>query len=383
MLAALLYLATTYQDDPPRLRTLCPNGAVVLAEKMAKEPAISIQLWASSRTVPETPATHGWRHLLEHLVAPGQNGDLDRRLERAGGYLRARTFRDAMQFEVTVPHNQISLGLSAITELLKPLSVDQAQIDRELQTMREEYATYDDASRLASASWSTAYGEQGLDAFGDFETMKRASPDALRSIQRRQFYPENLVLVIAGPIDVKEATAAAVSVVGIQQGATSGAQRPPLVGHSGRVEIDGFGESRAAIVAGFDKPSTLGALAFALAVASEFEGSFVTYTPTETPGLVIVGQTEKQAGVGLRIDALTEGDLPLLYARGRVLARSWVERYLRTASGVGYLRGLLLIAGKGSRPETMLDGVDGLSYQEFKTASGLFSKDKAVTAVGR
>lgn len=248
--------------------------------------------------------------------------------------------------------------------------------------MKEEYATYDDASRLASGSWSTAYGDAGLDAFGDFETMKKATPDALRTIQRKQFYPENLALVIAGPVDIKQTSAAASNVIGVQQGATSTAPRPSPIGHAGRTEVAGFGESRAAIVGGFEKPLTLGSLAFALAIASEIEGSFVTYTPSEGAGLVIVGQTEKQAGVGLRIDAVTEGELPLLFARGRLLAKSWVERYLRTASGVGYIRGLLLMAGKGSRPETMLDGIDALTFGEFKTAASLFGKEKAVTAVG-
>ena len=381
MLALALSVALLNVQDPPRQRTICKNGTVILVERMADEPAISIQLWASAQSVPETKSTHGFRHLLEHLAARG-SGDLDSRLEQQGCYMTARTFRDAMQIEVNVGPRQLDLGISALLEVIKPLQTSQASIDREVGVLRQEFATYDDASKLSSAGWIGAYGDFGLDPFGNLETLSKATPDVLRELHRKHFYPENLAIVISGPVDIKAASEKAVASFGIKQGGIRVLGEPLPPGKSGRVEVEGFGEGRSAITPGYDHPRTVGALSFALAVASGMKGAFVTYTPSVARGLVTVGQTERTSGMGLRIDAIGDDEWPRLFAVGKILARRWIDLYLRSASGVAYLRGLLLCQNPAARPELMLEAVDVLTFGQFKEAATLFSKEKGVTVVG-
>jgi len=381
LIACLLSAQATL--DAPRLKTLCPNGAVVLVERMPREQTISVQLWASARSVPETPETHGFRHLLEHLLVKGPSKDVDKKLELKGCFLRARTFRDAMQIEISVGPRQLDLAIDTLKELLHPIEVTQEEIDHELSVMKEEFAIYDDAARLSSAAWDQAYGSAGIDPFGDLEAMKKATPQAIRDIQRKHFYPENLALVIAGPIDIDQATKIATEFVGGKQGAVKVPDEKGPDGKPGRIETEGFGEGRAAIVGGFDNPKTAASLAASLAVASDVEGSFVTYTPSAQRGLVIVGQTERTAGIGLRVDELKEGDYPRLFEIGRYLARSWVERQLQTSEGVAYIRGLLLCQGSGFRPEQMLDAVKQMTYDQFVAGLHSLAKDRAVTVVGR
>lgn len=381
MLAYALSIVLLNQDEPPRQRTICKNGAAIIVERMVDEPMISVQLWASARSVPETPQTHGWRHLLEHIIARGK-GDLDKRLETNGSYLRARTFRDAMQIEVNVGPRQLDLAMSAISEILRPLQTDQAAINHEVAIMREEFATNEDAGKLGGSAWLAAYGDSGLDSIGSLEVMGKATPEALKELQRKHFYPENLVLSIAGPVDVKKATEAAIGLIGVKQGATLAAIPDRAPGKAGRVEAEAFGEGRAAVVGSFDRPQTVGALAFALAVASEVEGSFVTYTPSQRRGLVIVGQTEKVAGMGLKIDSVGVDDWSRLFAIGKILARRWVERYMGSSTGLAYIRGILLSQNHASRPEQMLDAVDQLTSAQFKDAAQAFSREKGITVVG-
>jgi len=381
MLALALTIALLHPQDAPRLRTICRNGTVVLVERMAEEPSISIQLWASSYSVPETKDSHGFRHLLEHLAAKG-NGDLDARLEKQGCYLRARTFRDAMQIEINVGPRQMDVGISALLEVIKPLQVNQTAIDRELRVMRQEFATYDDPSRLSAGAWRQAFGDNGMDPFGDLEALAKATPEALRELHRKHFYPENLAITIAGPLDIRAATEKAVAAFGMKQGGIRIVRDPAPLGKPGRIEVSGFGEGRAAMTPGYDNPLAVGSLAFALAVASEIEGSFVTYTPATDRGVVTVGQTERVSGMGIRIDSVGANDLPRLFALGRVLARRWVERYLRSPSGVGFIRGLLLVQSPAASPEAMLTAIDALTYEQFKDAASQFSKEKGVTVVG-
>ena len=81
--------------ESPLNRTILGNEAVVLTESFPKSPTVSVQLFVSASATPDTPETHGWRHLIEHLAAPGRNRDLDRRIESAGGFLSEIPLREA------------------------------------------------------------------------------------------------------------------------------------------------------------------------------------------------------------------------------------------------------------------------------------------------
>jgi len=57
-------------------------------------------------------------------------------------------------------------------------------------------------------------------------------------------------------------------------------------------------------------------------------------------------------------------------------------RQLRDASGVAYLRGLLLCQGESYRPETLVQAIDALTPKQFEDGLAAFKTEKAVIAVG-
>lgn len=355
----------------------------MFVDRMPDEPVISVQLWASAKSVPETPDTHGLRHLLEHILVKGQTKDLDRRLETEGCFLTAQTFRDAMQIEVNVGPQQLDLAIKTLNELLKPVVTTQAEIDREVGVLTQEFAIYDDGSRLSAAAWDQAFGKDGLDPFGDLQVLKKATPEALKSIQRKQFYPEHLALVIAGPVDVKKATEAGVELIGMKQGANSPPQVPQRSGKPGRIEANALGEGRAALVGAFDSPGTVAALAAGLAVASEVEDSFVTYTPSVANAVITAGQVQGTSGMGRRFDGIAESDMPHLFAVGRYLAKTWYQRQMSSPRSVAAFRGQLLCQGAGYRPEQMESAIKSMTFEAFQQGLASFSRAKAVTVVGQ
>jgi len=367
------------QDQPPRLRTILDNGSIILVEPMPQEPVISVQLFASAKYVPETTSTHGFRHLVEHLVAVGE-GTLDRKLETQACFLQAETLRDAMQIELTVGPNQLQLALDTLSGLLKKPTFTQDEIDKELRVMRDELAMEDDSLMLASAAWHAAYGDAGLDPLGTFDSMYRATPEKLSDVYDRQFAGDGLVIAIAGPVDIDKATAMASALLTPLARSHFPLPKPDRIGKPGRAQAAGFGECRGAIVPGFDSPQTASALAAALAIGSEVPGCFVIYTPTVQNGLVLVGRTDSTNGLGMYIDGLASG--AELYGRAKALAREWVLRQLATASGVAYLRGLLLSQGPANRPELMIDQINAMTPKEFENGLTAFTTEHAVIAVG-
>lgn len=384
MLVPMLLAAFTGAfQDAPRLRTLLPNGAAILVESMPDAKSLAVTLVASSRGVEETPDRHGFRHLVEHLLLKGKNKDLDRRLESEGMFITGSTMRDAMEIDVTCAPSQLNKALDALREVLSPLTVSQEDIDSELRIMEQEFALQPDSLKLGRAAWTAAYGAQGLEPFGNFDAMKKATPKALAEIDAGQFSSDNLTVVVAGPIGMDAATKEVKKLLLDRTSNPKGAPDQRGAARLGRVEItDALGEARAAPVGSFRDKKTVCVLAAALAVASQFEAGFVSYTPSSKGGLITVGRTDSNSGVGLYIDSLDDASKAALYSLGKQLAFSWVDRQLHSPGLNASLRGMLISMGPALKPEMMLDNVRSMTWPEFVGGLDSLSKDKTVIIVG-
>lgn len=381
MILFVVVVALAVQAQPPRLRTFLPNGASIVVENVPKASRLSLQLFASSRPSPETPSTNGMRHLLEHLLAVGRGGTIDRRLESKGAFLTAETLRDAMQIGIDAPADQLDLALSAIGEMLADLEVTQAQIDREVGIMVQEMAIRPTSGRLIAGAWTAAYGDSGLDPMGDLDVMRSATPDSLAKLHRRLFAVGNVTLSIAGPLDVDKVTASCMKLLGENALPTTSSPLTRQVGKPSRSHPACAGEARAAIVGPYDQVQTMAALAAGLSLASEMDGAFLSFTPSLTNGLIVVGKTTT-TGVGRTIDALTETDVDGLYQRGKSMAGEWIRLKMKDAAAVAQIRGWLLCQGRDARPEAMTDALARVRLDDFRAAVARFRDDRAVSVVG-
>lgn len=384
--ALLLCLAGSLvfaQEEPPRLRTLVPNGSILLVENMPAAKSVSVQLFASSRRVPDTPENHGYKHLLEHLVLKGHGKDLDLRMERQGIFFSGHTLRDAMQIVFTCLPEQIPTVLDALTEILQPLATTHEDIVKEVKIMREERALEDDSERLSAAAWNTAFGDRGMDPFGDPSLMEGAAPEDLVMFQSKLFAANNLVLVISGPVDIEKVTSLGKSFLAGCSGNCLDQSETRPEGEPGRTNLENaFGEARGARVPGIDDAKAAWGLAAALALASQLGDAFVTYTPSAQNALVIVGKTDENSGVGLKVDALTESDIAAMFPIGKALARRWLQRQMETPAGSANIRGLLLCEGASYKPEEMLDNINAMTWQQFAEGIALFKEKQADIVVG-
>lgn len=377
---AALVSGVVAQEESPRLRTLLPNGVALIVERMPEARPLSVQLFASARGVEETPQTHGWRHLLEHLILKGKDGTLDDRLEAEGVFFVGRTYRDAMQIEFTGRPTKLGAIIDAVSELLQPLKTTPEAIAKEAAVMGEEFAALSDSTRLSRTAWDAAFGEQALDPFGTLETMAKATPEGIEALRARHFTPANLVVAVCGAVDPERVTADLRARLEDLEGPAVEA-KPPRKGGSGRREADdAFGEVRGARVEGLTEAGA--ALCAAYGIASRLTDAFVTYTPSVGEGLVLVGRTDANNTVGVAIDAMTEGDEAAVFAVGKALAEQWVRGLLARPGGSAYLRGLLMAQSAAARPEMLLEAVRRTGWPEFRAAIARFKRDHAAIAVG-
>jgi hypothetical protein len=374
------------QPERERLREVLPNGAVILAERTPGAQALSLHLFASAAGVAEEPASHGWRHLLEHLIAKGPGGVLDARLESEGAFLEARTYRDVMQFQIDLPPAALDLGLWAIGQLLTPLAnrsvVIEREIEREMEAIGLELDLVPPPQTLSDAAWTLAYGDLALSPLGSLETMRRARLEDLVALQARHFRGRNLVLVVAGDLRPSDAIARARSVMAEVPAGDQASHPVRPSAAAGRVVAAAMGEARAAAVPGVRDPRTVHRLAAALAFASEIDGAFVSYTPSAGTGVVTVGVTDRTSGVGLTIDRLLDSNPAWLRDRGRLLARRWVTRHFDSPTATAHLRGMMLAVDRGASPEEWLLVLEAMSAAEFVDACNHFGRERALVVAG-
>lgn len=382
LLLASVILAAPTQDESPRVRTRLSNGAIILIENMPKATTVSVQLFASSKRVPETKANSGHRHLLEHLIALGPGRNLDFRLETNGCFLNAHTLRDALQIEVSGPPGQLDLMLDALRATLQPLQATPEQIKREARVIVEELTLVSDSQKLSAAAWEAGYGESGIDPIGLPEALASATPESLKMLQEKHFAADGLVLVIAGPVSLQNTTAKARQLLGTLKAFVEPASLLRGSGEKARANILGSGEARAALVPGYKDSLTAAAIVAAFGIASRFNDSFVTYVPTMLNASVIVGRTSENSGLGLWIDAAKAGEEAQAFKIGQILAAQWIARQLAEPHGNAYLRGLLLVHGEAQRPELLLEAIQRLDFDTFQKGMALFRDDKAAIAIG-
>lgn len=386
MIAALLSgaLLASSQAEPSRLRTILSGGGVIFAEAMPKAKRYSIHLAATSASYRETAATHGRRHLLEHLMLKRtrEGKPLHEWAESRGIFFTATTYRDAMIVSVVCVPSAWKQAAEVVKEVLQPLTLTSEQIRAEATTMAEERALYPDSWWLSQAAWTAAFGVEGVDSSGDKEIIAATTSDQLSEARVKTFARNRLALTIVGP-PVEDATAVGKDVLVTAPPTVTETSPNRQPGKGSRLETNqGYGEARGALVGGIQDRETIRTLAAAYALAGAIPGAFITYTPTGENGLILLGRTTSNSGVGLTLDAMTDGDMAALLETGRALAKGWILQKMRDPVAAGEFRAELLMARLDLKPDTILESLDSMNWVEFLNACKKFRKENCVIAVG-
>lgn len=202
--------------DPPGVqRRVLPSGlrVVVVPRPAADVVALDLRVRSGSADAPAAVA-----HVLEHLVFKGTAdrapGAIDAAVERLGGELGARTFRDATQYAVTVPGGVWRDALALISEMLLRPALRPADLDAERPVLRDEMAlAASDPVRAGVAALVArlfaADPPYRQPLMGEPDDLARVDADALRAFHAVAYRPERMSLVVVGPVDPDEVFAAA------------------------------------------------------------------------------------------------------------------------------------------------------------------------------
>lgn len=194
-----------------------PNGLHVILHEDHSTPIVAVGVMYHVGSKDEANDRRGFAHFFEHLLFEGSDnigrGEFAKYVEKAGGVLNANTTGDRTYYYEVLPSNQIDLGLWLESERMLHAKVDTKGIETQREVVKEErrqrYENQPYGSILPEVL-RRAYHKHPYQwpTIGYMEDLNAATEKDYREFYKTFYVPNNAVLVLAGDLDSKKATAA-------------------------------------------------------------------------------------------------------------------------------------------------------------------------------
>ncbi len=221
MIAALVFVvsgcAAAAQTAPPAgepaapIIQVLPNGLTLIVQDHHAADIVAVYLWVATGVRYEKPDGLGYAHFQEHMLFKGTDkfgpGYIDRTVEGQGGRANAFTSFDYTTFQILVPSDGTRIALGLLDDMAFRSTFDPKEIDAERQVIFEEARIETDNPK--SAVVRQLYGlvfsghPYGRPVLGTPETMNAATQAKLKGFNSQYYTPENMVLVVVGPVDAR------------------------------------------------------------------------------------------------------------------------------------------------------------------------------------
>jgi zinc protease len=222
-------------DLPPPSRQTLRNGMRVIVQEHRAADIAAIYLFVGTGSRYEAPDQLGYAHFQEHMLFKGTDrfgpGYIDRAIEGVGGRSNAVTSFDYTTFYFVVPAEATARGIELLADMAFRSTFAPDEVAREREVIFEEARIEQDNARTAIVRQLYALvfagHPYGRPVLGTPETMNAATQERLRAFNRRWYVPDNMTLVVAGPVDGATVRAAAERTFGRQL--ATGYKSPPTV----------------------------------------------------------------------------------------------------------------------------------------------------------
>ncbi|MFM7322516.1 MAG: M16 family metallopeptidase [Armatimonadota bacterium] len=202
-------------EPPAVVRRTAASGVRVAVLPKPESPLVAIELRVRAGSI-EGPA--GAAHALEHLVFKGTTGrvpgEIDALMERLGGEIEARTYRDATRFSVVLPKAAWRDGLSLLSELVLRPVLRPEDWDAEKPIIDEEraWSAADVGLSTTQVLFETLYADVpdiAASPVGDAKETGALDVAVLQGLHRGWYRGPRISVVLSGALEPEEAVSAA------------------------------------------------------------------------------------------------------------------------------------------------------------------------------
>jgi zinc protease len=192
----------------PPVRQVLPNGLRLIVQDHRAADIVAVYLYVGVGVRYEQPDQLGYSHFQEHMLFKGTDkwgpGHIDRAVEGVGGRTNATTSFDYTDFYIIAPTESAAMALQTLADMVFRSTFDPREVEREREVIFEEANI--EADNPKSAIIRQLYGlvfadnPYGAPVLGTRPTMNGATSERLKAYNKRYYTPENMTLVVVGPI---------------------------------------------------------------------------------------------------------------------------------------------------------------------------------------
>src|SRR5215468_4181391 len=249
LIALLLFLQaaqtvepyTFREDQGQATKVILKNGLTVLIREQQAVPLVTVTTYVKAGYFDEDDRISGISHVIEHMFFKETSkrgvGEIARQTQALGGYLNAYTYYDRTVYHTEVPAENLKQALEIQADALLNSVFDAGELKKEIEVvLQENNRKLDNPSAVASEKlYETAFEQHRMKRWriGTPEGLRALTRDDVVAYVKKYYRPSNIILSIAGSLDIEETIAAVVKLYG-----TTPADQEPLKRDSGPAEPD-------------------------------------------------------------------------------------------------------------------------------------------------
>src|SRR5437763_565921 len=231
MLAALIFLLqvaqavepyTVREDQGQTTKVILKNGLTVIVTERQAVPLTNITTYVKAGYFDEDDRISGISHVIEHMFFKGTSkrpvGGIARETQALGGYLTASTYYDRTVYHTEVPADNMKKALDIQADALWNSTDDANELKKEIEVvLQENNRKLDSPPAVASEKlYATAFEQHRMRRWriGTPEGLRALTRDDIVAYVKKYYRPSNIILSIAGQIDIEQTIAEVVKVYG-------------------------------------------------------------------------------------------------------------------------------------------------------------------------
>src|SRR2546425_4404332 len=213
---------TFREDQGQTTKVVLKNGLTVLIREQQAVPLVSINTYVKVGYFDEDDRISGISHVIEHMFFKGTAkrtvGEIARETHALGGYLNAHTHYDRTVYHTEVPAENMKKALEIQADALWNSTYDAQELKREIEVvLQENNKKLDNPGAVTSEKlYATAFQQHRMRRWriGTPEGLRALTRDDMVAYVKKYYRPSNIILSIAGRLDVEETIAEVVKLYG-------------------------------------------------------------------------------------------------------------------------------------------------------------------------
>lgn len=203
------------------------NGLRLITISMPAVSSATIMILVGAGSRYEEKRLNGITHFLEHMLFKGTKKRPKAKLlaeiiDSIGGEWNASTGKESTAYYIKAQASQLDQAFDILADLVTQPLLDPREIEREKGVVSAEIAMYEDTpTRRVSEIFETLLfpgSSLGWDISGEPQTIMGIKREDFESLYQKFYVPQNMVVVVAGAVDDKNAFALAQKYLGDNRG---------------------------------------------------------------------------------------------------------------------------------------------------------------------